>query len=228
PALPRLRPSRAGVTFPSGRVFLCSMSKRLCLVGQRFGKLNVLFDGVYIAYPNGQWKSKSVCECDCGRIILLQNYELLTVGVASCHRCSLLHHGHSTRTRETPTYTSWQNMISRCRNPNRTASEHYVRRGISVCERWKLFENFLADMGERPEGKELDRWPNNNGNYEPGNCRWATRREQMENTRRSRIFTVDGITGCLKRLSEHFGVPYETVRNRLKRGVGIDDALYRK
>ena len=81
----------------------------------------------------------------------------------------------------TPTYYTWKMMKQRCQNPRATSYEYYGGRGIKVCDRWQSFDNFLEDMGERPEGKTLDRFPNKNGNYEPGNCRWATRDEQRAN-----------------------------------------------
>jgi hypothetical protein len=74
-------------------------------------------------------------------------------------------------------------MIWRCDNPNGASWKYYGQRGITVCERWREFKNFLADMGERPSGKTIDRYPNKNGNYEPGNCRWATAKEQRANRR---------------------------------------------
>lgn len=83
----------------------------------------------------------------------------------------------------TPTYNSWAKMTDRCLNSGFTQFKDYGGRGIKICERWRQFENFLADMGERPKGKELDRI-DNDGNYEPGNCRWATHKENMGHTRR--------------------------------------------
>lgn len=83
----------------------------------------------------------------------------------------------------TPTHTSWSNMIQRCTNPNRWQYPYYGGRGVTVCERWMTFENFYADMGDRPEGLSLDRIDNNKG-YEPGNCKWSTRSEQARNRRK--------------------------------------------
>jgi len=84
----------------------------------------------------------------------------------------------------TPAHRSWTNMKQRCTNPKNRKYHLYGARGITVCERWmNSFETFLADMGDRPEGKTLDRFPNNDGNYEPGNCRWATPSEQTANSR---------------------------------------------
>jgi hypothetical protein len=87
------------------------------------------------------------------------------------------------RERHKRTYASWRSMMSRCYNPKATAYENHGGRGIIVCEEWHNFENFLSDMGERPPDKTLDRYPNNDGNYEPGNCRWATWSEQNKNKR---------------------------------------------
>jgi hypothetical protein len=105
----------------------------------------------------------------------------------SAQALASLKHGHSAAAKRTPTYNSWLEMRKRCSNPNRHQANLYIGSGVKICDRWQNFENFLADMGERPEGTTLDRWPNQRGNYEPGNCRWATPREQGRNTCRSRL-----------------------------------------
>jgi len=89
----------------------------------------------------------------------------------------------ATLVRDSPEYRCWANMLCRTRSKRGWAWEYYGSRGIAVCERWRTFENFLADMGTRPPGKSLDRYPNNDGNYEPRNCRWATSEEQNNNRR---------------------------------------------
>lgn len=99
-------------------------------------------------------------------------------------------HGHARAHNESSTYSCWKNMVRRCSSP-KASKGIYVKRGITVCKRWLKFENFLADMGDRPKGKSIDRI-NNNGNYEPKNCRWATAAEQRQNTRTSKRWTIAG------------------------------------
>src|SRR5207253_5832933 len=102
-----------------------------------------------------------------------------------CWDCHFkLGHHHSLGYKVTATYHSWRSMIQRCTNPKRQNYKWYGARGVSVCERWRdSFDAFLGDMGERPKGKSLDRFPDKNGNYEPGNCRWASQSEQRRNSR---------------------------------------------
>lgn len=101
-------------------------------------------------------------------------------------------HGHTKGYTPTPTYRAWVNMRTRCENPKSTQYGSYGGRGINVCERWLSFENFLADVGERPSpAHSLDRHPNVNGDYEPGNVRWATHEAQCRNRRSNRAVVRD-------------------------------------
>jgi hypothetical protein len=106
-------------------------------------------------------------------------------------------------------------MIQRCRNPNNLKYADYGGRGISVCARWRSFENFLADMGERPEGAELDRI-DVNGDYEPSNCRWATRAEQNRNRRDTNWVRYGGELVCATELAARLGVATSTLRQRVR------------
>jgi hypothetical protein len=127
-------------------------------------------------------------------------------------------HGHATsyggKSRE---YLSWRSMIQRCTDPNSPQYVRYGGRGIEVCERWRIFENFLADMGARPAGKSLDRWPDNNSGYAPGNCRWATRAEQAANTRTNHTITVHGETHTITAWARKLGVDTAAIRYRIER-----------
>lgn len=107
--------------------------------------------------------------------------------LAVVERC--VTHNHANRGKQTPTYQCWAAMLRRCFNENTKDYPGYGGRGVTVCDQWRTFENFLADMGERPKGLTLDR-KDNNGNYEPGNCRWATPSEQARNRRKRVVSNV--------------------------------------
>lgn len=134
-------------------------------------------------------------------------------------------HGRAKVGQRDPTYETWRGMRDRCSNPKHKWFKNYGGRGIRVCDRWQKFENFLADMGERPKGKFIDRIRNPEG-YQPGNCRWVTRSEQMRNTRVNKVFTVRGITACLAELCETFGVQYARVYRRIRKGMSVEDAIF--
>lgn len=101
-------------------------------------------------------------------------------------------HGHTSNGTRSRTYSSWCCMLTRVMNKKSSNYKYYGARGVQICTRWLFFHNFLADMGEVPEGKTLDRFPVRDGNYEPGNCRWATPKEQAQNRRLPNAVYIDG------------------------------------
>ncbi len=137
-----------------------------------------------------------------------------------------LKHGACLGGHQTREYTSWAHMRTRCNNPEHVDFADYGGRGIRVCDRWKSFENFLADMGPRPPGTSIDRI-DNNGSYEPGNCRWATQTEQRLNARNCRMLSFNGKTQTLTAWAREAGIPRTTLRKRLNRGVPLEQALRR-
>lgn len=145
--------------------------------GDRFSMLTVLRRAE--KHPK---KVRFECVCDCGTVKVVAKDHLIGGSTKSCgcHRRSILdHRTHGARVGQhsTPAYRSWKAMKARCSNPNDLFYRRYGGRGIKVCERWHSFENFLADMGERPSGTSIDRI-DNDGNYEPSNCKWSTVAEQ--------------------------------------------------
>lgn len=118
--------------------------------------------------------------------------------------------------KEHPEHYTWRTMVQRCHNPNAQAYHLYGGRGITVCERWKKYENFLADMGKRPTGATLDRIDNNKG-YSPDNCRWASRSEQQKNKSTTRRYTDGVFTGTLVECAKHIGISKELAHYRWKK-----------
>ena len=136
-----------------------------------------------------------------------------------------LKHGHTGVGYHSRTYTAWISMRKRCYDPKASGHSAYAIKGITVCARWRnSFEAFLADMGACPDGLELDRI-NNNGNYEPGNCRWTTRYVQTRNTSKTRMIEFDGLKMCLRDWERHLGIGHGTLWRRLDRGETIPFAL---
>ena len=129
-----------------------------------------------------------------------------------------------------PEYHVWKGVRQRCLNPNNSSYAYYGGRGISICPRWSDFNFFLKDVGSRPTALHtLDRYPNPDGNYEPGNVRWATRLEQGRNKRNTRPLTYRGITKPMSEWAEEFGLPYFTLRSRLDvYGWPVERALEEK
>lgn len=138
-------------------------------------------------------------------------------------------HGCSRRGRQTKAWFAWRSMRTRCRDPKCKAYHLYGGRGITVCDRWvgeSGFANFLTDMGEPPSKlHSIDRFPDKNGNYEPGNCRWATRTEQGNNTRRNIMMTFQGRTQTMTQWANEIGVKPNTLLKRLRSGWSHEKAL---
>jgi len=163
---------------------------KLDLAGRRFGRLTVIEWVGRTTTRHSLWR----CACLCGQEIVARRGNLLAGFTRSCgclrsERTAIgsTKHGHAKQDQKSPEYQSWHAMRARCAaKPGRKNRRYrdYVARGIKVCQRWKSFKNFLADMGPRPPGMTLDR-KNNEGNYTPRNCRWATHSEQVRNRRPS-------------------------------------------
>lgn len=126
----------------------------------------------------------------------------------------------------TLTMSSWSAMIARCCSPSHTSYADYGGRGVAVCERWRhSFSNFLEDMGDRPsERHSIDRI-DNNGNYEPSNCRWATTREQRRNSRQNRLLTFNGETLIVSDMAAKYGLKTHSLFTRLRLGWSLEKAL---
>lgn len=204
------------------------------LSGQRFGRLVVLSLATEktTAGRSYSWH----VQCDCGSKKTVYGTSLRTGRTNSCGclyvesgaRMGLAGttHGHSTlRSGKTPTYRSWSSMLQRCRDKAAANYASYGGAGISVCERWADFSKFLMDMGERPAGTTLDRYPNGEGNYEPGNCRWATKLEQSLNRYTTVWVEIDGKRMCLKEWARHYGIAPSSVRRRVSRGFSLVAAI---
>lgn len=124
----------------------------------------------------------------------------------------------------TPQYHAWVAMRARCNNPNDAAYANYGGRGIGVCERWSVFENFFEDMGPRPARFQLDR-VDNDGDYTPDNCRWVAQRDNLNNKRTSHVIEHGGERLTVSQWAERLGIHPRTLFNRIHRGWAIDRAL---
>ena len=178
---------------------------------------------------NTYWK----CRCKCGTERSIPTGNLIKGKTSSCGcekgeriTARITRHGQAMVGRTTPTYKIWNGILDRCTNPNNPSWERYGGRDIQVCERWYVFENFLADMGERPSEEHSIERIDNNGDYIKYNCRWATRKEQGRNKRNNVLLTLNGKTQCAAAWADELGVSSRLLRDRIRRyGWSHEDAL---
>ncbi len=194
--------------------------------GCRFTRLLVVDRAESDANGNARWH----CQCDCGNTTITSGFTLRNGEAKSCGCLTTeqlkqrnLTHGRT----KTPEYTSWASMLQRCENPKNVKYHHYGARGIKVCERWRNFQSFYADMGLRPSPKHtLERLDNELG-YEPKNCAWATKSQQNYNKRDNHLVTYRGQIMPLGMaiLKSGSGVNRSTIQGRLGRGWSTDAAI---
>jgi len=197
------------------------------LGGERFGRLVVIE-----RYGcNVQGRAKWLCRCDCGRETAVDSRNLKSGNTRSCgclrrdiSVAKATIHGHKRGGKASPAYESWTHMIQRCTNHKNKDYRYYGGRGITVCERWREFRNFLKDMGEPPPGHEIDRIDNDKS-YEPRNCRWVTRAENNRNTRRNRLLSHNGRTQCMAQWDRTLGLFAGCTSQRIRRGWQVERAL---
>lgn len=194
-------------------------SRVIEMQGARYGAIVA----VQIAGKASSGDLKWQFRCDCGGVFEANGYYARSGKIDCCPACSAervrqasLKHGRT----ETPEFSTWTDIQTRCYNPNIKGFANYGGRGIRVCDRWlESFENFLADMGPRPEGDYSIERENNDGHYEPSNCRWATRIEQANNRRTNVKVTIDGVTKNLQAWALEHGVELSTASLRHKQGL---------
>ncbi len=192
------------------------------IIGQKFGRLTVLKHQGSDKSGRAIWE----CKCDCGNRKTVSSKNLRNGSTKSCGCYQREQASSANRTHgrgKSPEYGVWSSMIQRCTNPKNKEYHNYGGRGIQVCNRWLKFDNFISDMGERPSGKHsLDREDNDKG-YAPGNCRWATSREQSFNKRTNVWAELPVGVLAVPQIAEKFNIPLSVLYARIARGyTGYD------
>lgn len=199
-----------------------------CPVGKRWGRIEVVADGEP-EWRWGRYHRMWLVRCDCGSEFLKSVSEVnsgRTRQCLPCYRARLTKHGDAKRGLQSREYRIWSGLKGRCLDPLDHKYPSYGGRGIKVCARWvDDYANFLTDMGRAPSNKhQIDR-KNNDGDYEPGNCRWVTPKENARNKRTNRIVTAHGISMTASQWAERLGVSRGVIYNRLDRGWGPERAV---
>lgn len=194
--------------------------KRIDITGKRFGRWTVLHPTDLRSGSDYKWR----CLCDCGNEKLVSSSSLKEGSSKSCG-CFLVEKNTRHGLRGTRVYSIWAAILQRCNNPNNNGYPNYGGRGVKVCERWMKFENFYADMGANPGGMTVDRI-DNDGDYCPENCRWATQKEQVQNRRNTRLFTYKDVSMVLDDWARKIGIKRSTLSMRIySYGWSIEKAL---
>ena len=206
--------------------------KAIDLTGRVFERLTVI--GLEGCRPSSSGTSKRIyrCRCECGKEITTSSSSLLGGHSGSCgclgrdrRRAANTKHGQAPRGHVTVEYRTWLDMLDRCRRVGHISYPNYGARGITVCERWMMFENFVADMGLRPWGGSIDRI-DPNGNYEPSNCRWLPRSEQNRNKRTNHVIEIDGERAILAVWVQRSPASLATIIRRLAAGWSPKAAVF--
>lgn len=204
-----------------GKNSIYEIGRKTDITGYRFGRLVILREDVGNTKSGRHW----MCQCDCGRTSVASTENLNRGHTRSCGCLwseTLTTHGKST----TPEYVAWANMIQRCNNPANPNFKYYGDRGVTVCAPWvDSFDNFYADMGERPGTDHSIERRDVNGNYEPDNCYWATPLVQANNKRSNVRQELGNVSLTIAQLSNQSEVDYQTIRERLKRGIPVEEAI---
>lgn len=200
------------------------MAKRIDLTGRSFGRWLVESYCYTNKYRVSYWNVK--CRCGNKKVVSGQVLKNKTSRSCGCLKSQMAKEALTTHgLTGTPTYKTWKSMKGRCLNPSDQDYANYGGRGIQVCERWMSFENFFADMGEKNKELTLER-VNNNGNYEPGNCVYATRMSQGNNKRNNNLLTFNNKTMTFSQWSRKTGINAGTLRSRIYDSKwGVEKAL---
>lgn len=199
------------------------MGRYIDLTDETFGRLRVLGREGINKHGQLTW----ACECECGNRkvtlgMLLRKGQVQSCGCLQKEITASINKTHGKAA--TPIYYIWRSMMDRCHAPKSNAYSRYGGRGINVCERWQSFEDFYADMGDRPEGKSLERI-DNNGDYSPENVVWADAKAQANNRRSNVILEHNGEKKTMQQWADQLGVKIQTIWARIDRGWTVDRAL---
>ena len=210
------------------------LTRRMSIIGAKFGRLVVIDDAMpTIRKDRGTKQRTALVKCECGNEKVVQVSCLRSGNTTSCGcfarevtRLANSTHGEAGSSRSTE-YHSWRGMIDRCTNQQHISHKYYGPFGVKICRKWRnSFEAFLADMGRKPSPRHsIDRFPDPNGNYEPGNCRWATPQEQGQNFRTTKRIEFNGELLTSQEWSLKTKISNKEINRRLGRGWSVERTL---